>query len=132
MSVTTNQIQQLKALDHTITVDIALSTATGTDFAIFGHVRDLRRRKGWVDALQNRYRSLGNSAGVVIEQPTAWTWVYFHPQSTFTVVPGRTTLAIFDPRDVALTQVCPPDRGVSAEFVDADGPLSDGMYRGGY
>src|ERR1700674_4355142 len=64
-------------------------------------VRDLRKRKGWADALQNRYRSLGTSAGVVVEQPHAWTWLYFKPQSKFTVVPGRITYAIFNRADVA-------------------------------
>jgi len=122
-------IQKLPTLNP---VGTALSTATGTDFAIFGQVRDLRRRKGWVDALQNRYRSLGTSAGVVVEQPHAWTWVYFKPQSKFTVVPGRITYAIFNLADVALTEVRPPDSAGSVEFVDADGPLSDGMYRGAY
>src|SRR5712692_9626725 len=90
---------------------IALSTATGTAYALFGWITNLAPRKGFIDAMQDRYRVRGTNAGVIIEQTDQRMEYFLRPQAKIIVRPfGKTALVIFDPADLVRTEIHPPTR----------------------
>ena len=105
------------------TTQIALTTATGTAAAPFGWITDLAPRKGFIDAMQDRYRVRGTNAGVEVEQTDRRTMYFLRPQAKFAVFPGSITFVVFDPANVLRTQVEPPAR--ESQSVYDDGPLLD-------
>ena len=102
---------------------IALTTATGIAATPFGWITDLAPRKGFIDAMQDRYRVRGTNAGVEVEQADCRTMYFLRPQAKFAVFPGSITFVVFDFGDLLRTQVEPPARDSQSAY--DDGPLLD-------
>ena len=106
--------------------EIVLTTMTGTDYQLFGDTRPLAPRKGFVDALQDRFRVRGTNAGICVREEHQRTSYFFRPQAKVTIRPFRKTVSlIFDPADLLKTEVGPPVGSEPSIYADSGGPLID-------